>query len=256
MPPISFRELGSGPPIVFLHGFCETGEIWNEFVEPLAKDFHVLLPDLPGFGDSDPLPSPFTIDDVAAAISNWLQGLKIRTATIVGHSLGGYVTLSLAEHSPTLVNGFCLFHSTAFPDSDEKKENRTRVMRFVESHGSLPFIETFVPGLFHDKNDSSIPVVFEIAAKTNATSIITYSAAMRERPDRAQLLRKSAIPKLIIAGKEDSLIPIETAREMAKTARNCVFLELRKTGHMGFFEARNECRRATTHFAYSLLSNN
>jgi len=241
---------------VFLHGFCEAGEIWDEFVRPIAQDFRVLLPDLPGFGNSESLPDQFTIDDVATVISNWLKELKIQSATIVGHSLGGYVTLSLAENSPSLVNGFCLFHSTAFPDSKEKKENRTRVMRFVEAHGALPFIETFVPGLFHNKNDSAIPVVFEIAAKTNAASIISYSSAMRERPDRVELLRNSAIPKLIIAGKEDSLIPIETAREMAKTARNCAFLELPKTGHMGLFEARNECRRATTHFAHSLLSNN
>jgi pimeloyl-ACP methyl ester carboxylesterase len=256
MSPLFFREEGAGTPIVFIHGFCETGEIWNEFVKPLVKDFRVLLPDLPGFGNSQALPDPFTIDDVATAVSSWLQGLRIESAIIVGHSLGGYVALSLAKSSPSLVKGFCLFHSTAFPDSQEKKNNRTKVMRFVKARGALPFIETFVPGLFYDKNDPSIPIVFEIAAKTNVSSIIAYSGAMRERPSRMDLIENTEIPMLIIAGVEDSLMPLKTGREMAKMARNCTFLELPKTGHMGFFEARNECRQATTRFAYSLLSNN
>jgi pimeloyl-ACP methyl ester carboxylesterase len=256
MPTISFREAGSGPPIVFLHGFCEMGEIWDEFVKPLEKEFRVLLPDLPGFGRSQLLPGQFTIDEVAAKILDWLQDLGIKSAIFVGHSLGGYVALALADSAPAIVKGFCLFHSTALQDSKEKKENRTRVMRFVETHGALPFVETFVPGLFYDKKNPAIPIVFEIAAKANASAIISYSHAMRERADRMELLQKSKIPKLIIAGVEDSLIPIETVREMAKTARNSTFLELVKTGHMGLFEARNECRMATTRFAYSLLSNN
>jgi pimeloyl-ACP methyl ester carboxylesterase len=216
----------------------------------------VLLPDLPGFGNSKSLSDPFTINDVAAVVLDWLQELGITNAIFIGHSLGGYVALALAEYSPALVKGFCLFHSTAFPDSEERKETRTKVMRFVKAHGALPFIETFVPGLFYDKNNVAIPIVFEIAAQTNANAIISYSLAMRERPGRMELLQKSEIPKLIIAGIEDTLIPIKTAREMAKLARNCTFLELRKTGHMGIFEAENECKTATTRFAYSLLSNN
>ena len=63
MPSLPFSESGQGFPIVFIHGFCETREIWKEFTEPLANHFHVYTLDLPGFGGADLLPFSFSIDD-------------------------------------------------------------------------------------------------------------------------------------------------------------------------------------------------
>jgi len=73
---------------------------------------------------------------------------EIEDAFIIGHSLGGYITLSLAEHHPKLVKAIALFHSSAFSDSEEKKETRNKVIDSIKKYGALPFIDTFVPGLF------------------------------------------------------------------------------------------------------------
>ena len=77
MSSLFFREKGIGPPLVFIHGFCETHEIWNDFIEPITTDFRVLTPDLPGFGKSEMLSIPFTIDDVGNAVARWLTDLQI-----------------------------------------------------------------------------------------------------------------------------------------------------------------------------------
>ena len=250
-----FKEKGIGPPLVFIHGFCETHEIWNNFVDCFITDFRVLTPDLPGFGKSEMLPTPFTIDDVGNAVARWLMDLQISSALIIGHSLGGYVTLSLTALHPELVRGFGLFHSTVFADSEEKRENRNRIIQFVQKNGVQPYIDTFVPGLFFDKSSPALQTVHDIASQTKLQPLIGYSQAMRDRPDRSVLL-KNEIPKILIAGVEDTLIAIQISREMAKIALNSSFFEMKDTAHMGFFEAKNECQMVTKRFAHEIFFNN
>jgi pimeloyl-ACP methyl ester carboxylesterase len=249
------REEGEGPTLLLLHGFCETHEIWNDFTEPLARQFKVIALDLPGFGQSEILPGTFTIDDVGDAVANWLKERHLGKATTIGHSLGGYVALSLAKNHPQLVSGLGLFHSTVFADSDEKKENRDKVIAFVRKNGVQPFIDTFVPGLFLDKSHPMIEVAHRIAMGTKPETLISYSKAMRDRPDRSSTWQNDAIPKLMIAGADDVLVPMNTSREMAKMAKNLSFFELRNAAHMGFFEAKTECQEIIRGFTYELQFN-
>ncbi len=256
MSSLFFREKGIGPPLVFIHGFCETHEIWNDFIDPFTTDFRVLTPDLPGFGKSEMLPTPFTIDDVGDAVARWLTELQISNALIIGHSLGGYVTLSLAALHPELVRGFGLFNSTAFADSEEKRENRNRTIQFVNKNGVQAYIDAFVPWLFFDKSSPPVQTVLDIASQTKLQPLIGYLHAMRDRPDRSGLLLKNGIPKILIAGMEDSLVTIQISREMAKMAQNSNFFEMKNTAHMGFFEAKNECQMVTKRFAHEIFLNN
>ena len=94
---ISYKEYGGGYPLLFLHGFCETNKVWEDFAHLLSNDFHVLCPDLPGFGKTSLFANSFTIDDVAKEIKNWLRELSINKCLVVGHSLGGYIALSMAR---------------------------------------------------------------------------------------------------------------------------------------------------------------
>jgi pimeloyl-ACP methyl ester carboxylesterase len=254
MKPLFFKEQGSGPSLVFLHGFCETSEIWDDFVKPFSKDFRVVTIDLPGFGNSEMLPSPFSIDQVGDIVAETLVKNKISDCVLIGHSLGGYVALSLLQNHPQLLKGLGLFHSSAFADPEEKKENRNKVIEFVKKNGVPPFLDTFVPGLFFDKKNPYIDRTFEIAAQAKAITIQEYSAAMRDRPDRSALWKESAITKLLIAGIEDAVIPMKVSLELAKIGRNVSFQKLEKTGHMGFFEAKRESQEMIKRFTYQIFS--
>ena len=255
MSPLFFYEEGSGPPIVFLHGFCETHEIWKDFVKPLTTRFRVILIDLPGFSRSEILPTPFTIDDVGNTVANWLIENQVLKSILIGHSLGGYVTLSVAERHSQLLEGIGLFHSIAFEDTQEKKENRNKVIEFVRRNGVQQFIDTFVPGLFFDKLSAAIPYIHKIASKTESETLVGYSIAMRDRPDRSLAL-KSNTPKLLMAGSEDALIPIEVSLRMARMSEKSSFFELKNTAHMGFFESEKECQLIIRRFAQQIFSNN
>jgi pimeloyl-ACP methyl ester carboxylesterase len=254
MTSLFLQEQGSGQPIVFIHGFCETHEIWKEFVTPFITSYRVITLDLPGFGSSELLSTPFTIDDVGDAVAETLEHHNISDAAIIGHSLGGYVALSLAKNHSSLLKGLGLFHSSAFADSEEKKENRNKVIESVKNYGALPFIDTFVPGLFFDKSNAALKKVYAIASKTRSETIINYTVAMRDRPDSSQMWTKSDLPKLLISGREDTSIPAQISRELGEIGHNLRFIELEKTGHMGFFEAETECQLTIKSFTDELFS--
>src|SRR5512133_1365999 len=67
---------------------------------------------------------------------------------VIGHSMGGYITLALAERYPELLKGFGLFHSTAYADSDERREGRKKTIALIEQKGVGEFVKTSVPNLF------------------------------------------------------------------------------------------------------------
>lgn len=236
MSAIQFMETGKGYPLVLLHGFCETRKIWEHFAERLSGDYRVLCPDLPGFGDS-PLPeNPFDISDISMQVLGWIQENQVVNPVVVGHSLGGYVALAMAAVQPDRLAGIGLFHSTALADSTEKKENRNRIIDFVQRNGALPFVETFVPGLFHRKDHPAIAYVYNIAAGTSTNTLVAYAAAMRDRPAQLDVLAEFTKPILFVAGEKDTIVEYHQLEEQSKLSKFPFFAGLRDVGHMGIFE--------------------
>ena len=252
MEEIFFRKLGKGKPVILIHGFCETHEIWNGLAENLAETFEVFSIDLPGFGHSQLPPAPFTLAEIAKKVLGLIEREKIILPFVVGHSLGGYITLAMTESAPEKIGGLCLFHSTVYPDSKEKKTNRNKVMNFVKTNGVGPFADTFVPGLFFDKKHPAIPVVDKIARGTSQETLLAYTAAMRDRPSSVAILRKSDKPVLILAGDKDTIITKESVQEYGHLAKKGLVQILTDTGHMGMFEHPQRVRNILKSFLSGL----
>ncbi len=252
---IACSERGSGAPIVFLHGFCDNRSMWDEFVEPFTARYHVITIDLPGFGDSTQLPAPFTIDQVGDYLYHWLREQKIERPLLIGHSLGGYVALSILDRYPEFLAGLVLFHSTPVADSEERKEVRDRVIAFVREHGVPKYLESFVPGLFKDKQDPAIKGTLSRMMGTKPEALIGYVGAMRERPDRTDALLKSQLPMLIIGGMHDALIQISDLEKIAQKSPKTVLYKLPQAAHMGVFESKKQCQDTISSFAANSLPN-
>jgi pimeloyl-ACP methyl ester carboxylesterase len=243
-----FREKGQGIPVVLIHGFCETHQIWNGFDDQLAKEFRVFSIDLPGFGKSALPQTPFSIDDIARLVINWLNAQKIENPILIGHSLGGYVILAMAEQDISFNHNLVLFHSSIFSDPEEKKANRNKVIDFVKSHGVAPFIETFVPSLFYKKEKSILDQVKSICLNTKEETLIAYTMAMRDRPDRSNLVVEKINKLLIISGLNDEIIPCAVSQKMASINQGIQLVELSETGHMGMIESPELALRAIKKF--------
>lgn len=116
-----YKVSGTGTPIVLIHGFCENSSIWKDLEKVLSDNYQVISVDLPGFGQSPLDNSDLTLDNVATILHDFLKQLKISSCFMIGHSLGGYITLSFAKKYSDMLLGFGLFHSTTFADSEEKR---------------------------------------------------------------------------------------------------------------------------------------
>ena len=249
-----YRKLGKGYPVILIHGFCETHEIWNGFAETLSEKFEVFTIDLPGFGAS-PLPlTSFSLDDVAVKIFEWISERKIEKPLIVGHSLGGYVALAMGKRHPEKFAGIVLFQSTAYPDSEEKKANRNKVIEFVKAHGTDPYIDTFVPGLFFDKKHPAISIVDSIARKTSKETLLAYTEAMRDRPSSIDFFKNYKKTILILSGHQDTIITAEAAQEHGTLNQNATVHLFENTGHMAMYERPRESERIVEAFAMKTFS--
>lgn len=213
--------------------------MWNELSSRLSKNYRVLCPNLPGFGNTSISNSPITIDSVALTLKKWLEIHHIGKFVLMGHSLGGYVTLSFAEQFPNDLLGYGLLHSNARADDEEKKYNREKLIRFIEKFGVKKFAPEFVPTLFYQKNEKIQEIIEKLLADTLPISdecVIAYIRAMKNRADRTQLLMEKNIPILFIAGKHDSLIPIDVSLDQSSFLNPEFVITLKNSGHMGMFE--------------------
>jgi pimeloyl-ACP methyl ester carboxylesterase len=109
MSTLAYTRRGAGEPLVLLHPLGSSRRVWDPVIADLAEHFDVLAVDLPGFGDSDPLPAPVEPDPATLAemLAGFLDVLDITTPHIAGNSLGGWVALEFAGIRP--VSSLTLF---------------------------------------------------------------------------------------------------------------------------------------------------
>src|SRR5690349_7248599 len=115
---IAYDDVGSGPPIAFIHGFPHNRSLWSPQLGALVDRARCVAPDLRGFGESSSH-GPFTMDQYADDVALLLENLGIGHAVIVGLSMGGYVAFSLWRRHRALVRALVLADTRAGADTDD-----------------------------------------------------------------------------------------------------------------------------------------
>ena len=251
------KVTGSGLPILLLHGFCENSSLWENISANLKSNYKVITIDLPGFGKSNPDEGNSSIEKIAPSIHHMMvSDLQIDQYVVIGHSLGGYISLALADIFPAAILGIGLVNSTSFADSEDKKVLRNKIVEFVNKHGVATFLEGFVGNLFTTENQQKLSVdianVLKMGNNLSKSTLTTYLRAMRDRPDRSYLLNKLN-HVLFIGGREDkhiSLTDIEKQIRALKNYENGYFFD--KVAHMSMYEAVNGLQNAINHFLLSV----
>jgi pimeloyl-ACP methyl ester carboxylesterase len=250
---LAFDAYYSGAPVVFLHGFCESKTIWADFIPLLSPSCRYLALDMPGFGESHNHSQFHSIEAMAEAVYAFWKEQQLEKALWVCHSLGGYVALALAEAHPEAMAGLCLFHSTAYPDSEERKNSRNKTANFIRSKGLNAFLENFVPSLFYKGRREVLAVeqrqVLEITSQTPQETAAVASLAMRDRPNRTHVLSQAAYPIMFIMGKEDELAVLENNKPQFFLPQKATIHLLAETGHMGMYERPKETALMVNGFA-------
>ncbi|WP_194775186.1 alpha/beta fold hydrolase [Pararhodonellum marinum] len=250
---IRYTDQGKGNPVILIHGFCESKEMWRAFEKELSLRYRVLCPDLPGFGESPLQEENINLEEVAVLMQEWMEELGIEGAVVIGHSLGGYVALAMAELMGNRLKGLGLFHSTAFSDDEEKIKIRNRTITFVKKYGVETFVTSFIPQLFpeHHRTDlaETIQEIVEMAKNTSLNGLVAFTKAMRDRKDRSQVLGEFAGRKLFIAGTLDGAVPLASSRRQKNMVDD--YHEISDCGHMGMFEKEKETLEVVDNFLKS-----
>jgi pimeloyl-ACP methyl ester carboxylesterase len=241
---LEYNDTGHGFPLVLLHGFCESRSLWKYCEKELSAHYRVISPDLPGFGESRLEDSNISIEYFAEKIKYLLDELKIEKCIMIGHSLGGYITLAFAEKYELRLKGIGMFHSTAFADTEEKKENRNKTIEFIRKHGVPMFAQSFVPPLFSLRNRELLKIeiqeLIEISSSSSEAGVIETTKAMRDRKDRVHVLKAVNFPVLYVVGKKDGSVPLEKSLEQCYLPKHSIVHFLENAGHMGMIENKPE----------------
>ena len=238
---LSFSDEGKGTAVVLLHGFLENRLMWKGITLQLAKKNRVIAIDLLGHGQSDCLGYMHTMALFAEAVAAVLKHLRIRKYFLVGHSLGGYVSLQLAKNYALQIKGLCLLNSTSNADSEERKKIRTRANKLAQNNFKN-LVTMSVSNLFHSDNlftyKTQIIALQKEALQTSLQSYMAAQEGMKKRVNTNEVLANNTFKKLIIVGQNDPVLPVEASLQEAKNTNTKVVVL--SGGHMSTIENTSE----------------
>lgn len=225
MSELAHQVLGprDGPAVVLVHGFPFDRRMWRFQASSLANaGLRVIIPDLAGFGQSE-VPGPVTVEGHAQDVLQLLDRLHVDKATVIGFSMGGYVALAVAELAPTRLSGLVLIDTRAEADTPEAKGRRDAVIVEVLGHGvrglAIRQVETQFTSASRQTKRLLVEEVRDIMFQQPKASVVAALQAMRDRPDRREVLRGLQAPCLVLVGEHDTVTPPAAAQVMADLAR-------------------------------------
>lgn len=233
-----YKIFGKGKTLVFLHGFLESGVIWNDLVKELKNNYQVVVIDLPGHGESENKFNINTIDYMAEEVISVLDELKIVSATFIGHSMGGYVACAIADLFPNRMDNMVLINSSTLADDEAKKAQRLKACETAQNNFTA-LVNLSIPNLFakhHRENyRKEIDYIKEIAIKTPINGVCAALKGMRERPNRSSVLYDFKGGIYIIVGTNDETVSPELFLTLIPDSPNVHVYEF-DGGHMAFIE--------------------
>ncbi len=252
-----YKTEGKGKVIMLVHGFIEEGSMWNGMLSGLKKKFKVIVPDLPGFGASTLPVTEISMEWYAECLHEILKAEKVSNLVMLGHSMGGYITLNFAEKYGHMLNGFGLVNSHCFEDTPQKKENRLKGIDFIERNGTQFFIRELYNSIFHESfkknNRKLIDGLIVQAQKYTPEATMRASAAMMNRKDKSEVLKKATIPVLFINGEEDESAPLVYTLKQASYPLVADFNLFAKCKHMSVFERKAETLNVIMNFCNATI---
>jgi pimeloyl-ACP methyl ester carboxylesterase len=237
---IFFRDIGCGKPVILLHGYLETSEVWLDFAQKLSEKFRVIIPDLPGHGCSSIMGEVLSMELIAEVQNELLKNLGISKVCMVGHSLGGYVALAFAELFPEKLSGYVLFHSHPLADTPAALEKREREINLVIAGKKDLMYPENVRRMFATSNLERFSDALQksrvIASSIPGDAIIGVLRGMMMRISRLHVIEKGESPCLWILGAMDNYIDVETVTGKVHLPANAELVILKESGHLGFIE--------------------
>ena len=241
---ISYYECGSGEPLVLLHGYFCSSLIFEPIIGELSKKYQVIVPDLPGYGDSVPIQKGTHVDDFANALLPLINEVCPGKFFLYGHSMGGYIALSLAEKIPGKIYALGLICVTAKEVSQKRKKVKEREKYFIEQGKLELLVRNSIPSSFLAENrEDNAEIIQKIIAEAFHLTplVIDYSIdAIVSRPNRLSFLKNAGFKVIYLVGMHDSF---NNAENLIKEAHEIEGVQIElffRSGHFCFLEEKHK----------------
>jgi 3-oxoadipate enol-lactonase len=262
--------------IVFLHGFPFDGSMWEPQLAGLPAGWRGLAPDLRGFGASElgvtagdsssrarvggrvalPHEAVLTMNGLADDVAQLIEREDAAPAVVCGLSMGGYVALSLWRRRPDLLRALVLADTRAEADTDEGRENRSRVAHTARTAGTGPIadamIQTLLAPVTLGERPDVVHRVRSMITDTPSETVIAALAGMAARHDASADLAALDVPVLVLVGEHDALTPPDVARSMAERIPRATLEIIPDAGHVSNLENPGAFNAALAGFLESL----
>ncbi len=235
---IYYEEEGKGKALIFISGLSGGSWSWFKQMSFFKNYYRVILFDNRGAGKSSYPPGPYTMKEMAEDVLSLMNHLKIDKAFIVGISMGGMIAQQLGVMAPERIYGMVL-GCTHCGKSKRIPPSKEVLKILTNNEGLTPeeIVEKNIPLLFGKKCIENHPEIIEEYKKnTLSAPIQPFDAFMAQLSainsfDVCHLLHRITFPTLIITGKDDSLVPPENSKILAKLIPSSTLIELDNVGH-------------------------
>jgi len=232
---LAYEEAGSGTPLLLVHGWPHDHTMWAGQLGGLAPYARVLAPDLRGVGGST-VRGPYTIDQYADDLSAFLDSLGIARAVVCGLSMGGYIAFAMLRRHRDRIRGLVLADTRATADTDDARENRTRLIASIEQEGMAALAERQLQSMLArttiERHAPLVDTVRHMMASVPPEGAIGALRAMAARPDSTSLLETIDVPTLVVGGAEDTVTTPDVLRRMAASIPKSRVEILEQSGHL------------------------
>jgi pimeloyl-ACP methyl ester carboxylesterase len=254
---ITFLEAGKGRPVLLLHAFPLSSVMWRRQIEALRNAYHVVAPDMRGFGSTPAFTGAPSVDQMADDAAALLDELKVTEPVAVGGlSMGGYVALAFARRHAARLRALILADTRAEADDAAGRANRDKLIEFASHNPSTAVIEQLLPKMVCAETLQRRPEVVEavkhFASLQAPAGIVNALKALRDRPDATPLLQRIAVPTSVIVGRDDALTPPAVADRLAAGIPGAKRVVIERAGHLSNLEQPEAFNQAVRAFLDSL----
>jgi len=223
---LRFLEAGEGPAVILVHGYLASHTTWEGVIGPLAERFHVIAPDLPGFGESEkPPPSryPYTLEAFAESLVDLMVALGVNRAAVVGQRLGSAVALTMALAHTDVVERLVLVSPDLLPHKSSPWERAATTpvvggVIFKQLAGKRLFLRYLDP--LREPTTAARERVDDwfLAFNAPAAREAAHAAMLSVQDTRPLLARlgRAAVPTLVCAGARDDAGRLGRVRQLSR----------------------------------------
>ena len=243
---INYQSTGAGQPLLFLHGWGSSSEAFNRMARPLAARFRCIAPDLPGFGKSDMLPRPFTLQDYCDVVKKFIDALGLRDPVMIGHSNGGRILLKWLGRGdcPLRVKKLVLIDAAGIkPRYGAGYYGKVYTYKLAKKILQLPGVRHLFPD-----------AVERLRGRAGSADYRSASPMMKQcmnlalAEDMSAYLPKIQASTLLIWGENDTATPLADGQKMEKLIPDAGLVVLKGAGHFSFAERWGQCSRVLDAF--------